>query len=128
MRALHRRVARRRQELIGHSRQIPLEPVPKRSDIGGAELIAVELAVDMPEGERQQRQRIGRRHERDDALHHGYTADEYDREMREMLYDRNASWIAAIEQLHAAGGGFVAVGALHLLGPHSVLALLAAHG
>jgi uncharacterized protein YbaP (TraB family) len=66
--------------------------------------------------------------EKDAALHHGYTADEYDQEMNEMLYDRNASWIDAIEKLHAAGGGFVAVGAMHLVGPRSVLELLARKG
>jgi len=66
--------------------------------------------------------------ERDDALHHGYTAAEYDQGMNEMLYQRNASWIDALEQLHAGGGGFVAVGAMHLVGPRSVLALLAGKG
>jgi hypothetical protein len=66
--------------------------------------------------------------EKDAALHHGYTAAEYDQELNEMLYDRNASWIAAIEKLHADGGGFVAVGALHLIGPRSVLDLLARKG
>jgi uncharacterized protein YbaP (TraB family) len=30
--------------------------------------------------------------------------------------------------LHAAGGGFVAVGALHLVGPRSVLDVLAHRG
>ena len=66
--------------------------------------------------------------ERADALQHGYTAGEYDQEMTDLLYDRNASWIDALERLHAAGGGFVAVGALHLLGPRSVLVLLAERG
>jgi uncharacterized protein len=66
--------------------------------------------------------------EKDDALHHGYTAAEYDQEMNEMLYQRNASWIDALEQLHAGGDGFVAVGAMHLVGPRSVLALLAGKG
>lgn len=66
--------------------------------------------------------------DRVDALHHGYTAAEYDREMTDLLYNRNASWIPALEQLHAAGGGFVAVGALHLIGPRSVLELLAHKG
>lgn len=66
--------------------------------------------------------------EREDALHHGYTAAEYDQEMKELLFDRNASWIDEIERLHAAGGGFVAVGALHLLGAHSVLELLGQRG
>jgi uncharacterized protein YbaP (TraB family) len=66
--------------------------------------------------------------EKADALHHGYTAAEYDQEMNEMLYQRNTSWIDELEQLHAAGGGFVAVGAMHLVGPRSVLALLAGKG
>jgi len=66
--------------------------------------------------------------ERADALRHGYTAAEYDREMDDLLYGRNAAWIAPIEQLHAAGGGFVAVGALHLVGARSVLDLLAHRG
>jgi uncharacterized protein YbaP (TraB family) len=66
--------------------------------------------------------------EKTDALQHGYTAAEYDRETADLLYDRNASWIKPIEELHASGGGFVAVGALHLIGPRSVLALLAKNG
>jgi uncharacterized protein YbaP (TraB family) len=66
--------------------------------------------------------------EKADALHHGYTAAEYAQEMNDLLYDRNASWIPAIEKLHAGGGGFVAVGALHLIGPRSVLDLLAHKG
>jgi uncharacterized protein YbaP (TraB family) len=66
--------------------------------------------------------------ERDHALAHGYTVAEYDQEMQELLYDRNASWITAIEQLHADGGGFVAVGAMHLVGPRSVLDLLGRNG
>lgn len=66
--------------------------------------------------------------ERATALAHGYTSAEYDQEMEDLLYQRNASWIAAIEQLHAAGGGFVAVGAMHLLGKRSVLDLLGKRG
>jgi uncharacterized protein YbaP (TraB family) len=66
--------------------------------------------------------------EKADALQHGYTAGEYEQEMNDLLYNRNASWIEAIEKLHAEGGGFVAVGALHLLGPRSVLDLLAHKG
>jgi uncharacterized protein YbaP (TraB family) len=66
--------------------------------------------------------------ERSDALQHGYTAAEYDHEMADLLYDRNAAWLLPIEQLHAAGGGFVAVGALHLIGARSVLDLLAHRG
>jgi len=63
-----------------------------------------------------------------EALAHGYTEAEYDKQNDEMLYDRNASWIDAIEQMHAKGGGFIAVGALHLIGKKSVLDLLAAKG
>jgi uncharacterized protein YbaP (TraB family) len=66
--------------------------------------------------------------EKTEALHHGYTAAEYDQEMNEMLYNRNASWIDALEKLHADGGGFVAVGVLHLIGPRSVLELLSRKG
>jgi uncharacterized protein len=66
--------------------------------------------------------------EREHALRHGYSASEYEQEMQELLYDRNASWITAIEALHATGGGFVAVGAMHLVGPRSVLDLLARNG
>ncbi len=63
-----------------------------------------------------------------DALAHGFTAKEYDESMEDLLYHRNASWIDAIEKMHAAGGGFMAVGALHLVGKRSVLDLLAAKG
>lgn len=66
--------------------------------------------------------------QRRDALAHGYTAAEYDESLEDLLYGRNASWIAPIEQLHAGGGGFVAVGAMHLLGPRSVLELLGQRG
>lgn len=63
-----------------------------------------------------------------EAIAHGYTEAEFDKQSADMLYDRNASWIPAIEQLHAKGGGFIAVGALHLVGPKSVLELLEAKG
>lgn len=66
--------------------------------------------------------------ERTEALAHGYTAAEYEQQMTDMLYNRNASWIPAIEKLHGEGNGFVAVGALHLVGPRSVLDLLAKKG
>ncbi|MBS1118912.1 MAG: GumN family protein [Deltaproteobacteria bacterium] len=66
--------------------------------------------------------------QRADALAHGFTAKEYDESMEDLLYHRNASWIGAIEKMHAAGGGFIAVGALHLVGKRSVLDLLAAKG
>ncbi|HTR52647.1 MAG TPA: TraB/GumN family protein [Kofleriaceae bacterium] len=58
----------------------------------------------------------------------GRSEAEYDQMMNEMLYDRNASWIPAIEKLHAEGGGFIAVGAMHLIGKRSVLDLLAQRG
>jgi uncharacterized protein len=58
----------------------------------------------------------------------GRTDAEYDEMMEEMLYHRNTSWIPEIERLHAAGGVFIAVGAMHLIGPKSVLEQLAARG
>jgi len=63
-----------------------------------------------------------------DALAHGFTEAEYAEQMNDMLYKRNASWIEPIEKLHTAGDGFVAVGALHLVGPKSVLELLEKRG
>lgn len=66
--------------------------------------------------------------EKEAALQHGYTTAEYDQEMEEMLYGRNMRWIPTIDRLHAWGGAFVAVGALHLVGPRSVLELLARKG
>ncbi len=66
--------------------------------------------------------------QRRDALAHGYTAAEYSESLEDLLYRRNASWIAPIEKLHAAGGAFIAVGAMHLIGPRSVLDLLRQKG
>lgn len=68
--------------------------------------------------------------QREDAIKHGFTRAEYEEQMDDLLYKRNASWIAPIEKLHAAGGGFVAVGAMHLLGTNgkSVLELLQKKG
>jgi|MudIll2142460700_1097286.scaffolds.fasta_scaffold15633_3 hypothetical protein len=63
-----------------------------------------------------------------DALTHGFTQAEYDEQMDDILYKRNASWIAGLEKLHAEGNGFVAVGALHLIGKRSVLETLANKG
>lgn len=54
----------------------------------------------------------------------GRSDAEYDEMMDEMLYRRNSSWIASIDKLHGDGGVFFAVGAMHLIGPHSVLSLL----
>jgi uncharacterized protein YbaP (TraB family) len=53
---------------------------------------------------------------------------EYDEMMEQMLFRRNASWIDGIERLHSDGGAFIAVGAMHLIGPRSVLALLEKRG
>jgi uncharacterized protein YbaP (TraB family) len=66
--------------------------------------------------------------QRKDALAHGYTEAEYDESMEDLLYRRNASWIPEIEKMHAAGGAFIAVGAMHLIGPRSVLELLQKQG
>lgn len=66
--------------------------------------------------------------QRRDALANGYTAAEYDDMMEDLLYRRNASWIAAIERMHGSGGAFIAVGAMHLIGPRSVLEMLQQKG
>jgi uncharacterized protein len=58
----------------------------------------------------------------------GRSEAELDQMMKELLFDRNASWIAPIERLHAEGNAFIAVGAAHLIGPGSVLELLRARG
>jgi uncharacterized protein YbaP (TraB family) len=63
-----------------------------------------------------------------DSLAHGYTEQEYAEQMEEMVYKRNASWIDKLEKMHADGGGFVAVGALHLIGKRSVLEMLGEKG
>ena len=66
--------------------------------------------------------------QRADALAFGYTEAEYAASMEKILYQRNADWIAPIERLHAEGGGFIAVGAMHLVGPRSVLEMLGQRG
>lgn len=127
-----------------HKQLVFLEPVSRQLAILGKwmDLKALKMMLDeLPEGERHAKAMLDAYiagdepamvalsdREKTDALLHGYTAAEYDQEMNEMLYDRNSSWIDAIEKLHAEGGGFVAVGALHLLGPRSVLAILAGKG
>jgi uncharacterized protein len=63
-----------------------------------------------------------------DALEHGHTEAEYADEMKDLVYSRNAAWIPELERFHADGGGFVAVGTLHLVGPGSVLDLLRQRG
>lgn len=66
--------------------------------------------------------------ERADWKAHGHPAREFDEQMEDLLYKRNASWIAPIEKLHADGGGFIAVGAAHTVGPRSVVDLLQKRG
>jgi len=66
--------------------------------------------------------------ERSEWRKFGRSDAEYDAMMEQMLFRRNASWIAGIEKLHADGGAFIAVGAMHLIGPRSVLALLEQRG
>lgn len=51
-----------------------------------------------------------------------------DRFMDTLLIARNRGWIPKLEQAHAAGGAFVAVGVLHLTGKDSVLDLLRSRG
>ncbi|MFN0246597.1 MAG: TraB/GumN family protein [Kofleriaceae bacterium] len=57
-----------------------------------------------------------------------YTQAEYAQQQADILYSRNAAWLPAIEKMHAEGGGFIAVGALHLVGPKSVPELLEGKG
>lgn len=58
----------------------------------------------------------------------GRDAAEFDQMMKELLLDRNASWIAPIEKMMADGDAFIAVGAAHLVGKGSVLDLLQQKG
>jgi uncharacterized protein YbaP (TraB family) len=127
-----------------HKQLLYLEPASRQLEILGKwmDLRALKIQLDeLPASERRTRALLDaylagdeRRivelsdGERAEALQHGYTAAEYDQEMNELLYDRNAAWLDALEQLHARGGGFVAVGAMHLLGGRSVLELLARKG
>lgn len=57
-----------------------------------------------------------------------YSQAEYDQQQADMLYNRNAAWLPAIEKMHAEGGGFIAVGTLHLVGPKSVPEMLEKKG
>lgn len=58
----------------------------------------------------------------------GISAEEQEAMMQDLLFARNASWIAPIEAAAAKEPVFVAVGALHLIGPKSVVELLQARG
>lgn len=85
------------------------------------ELLAAYLAGDTARLEALSDEReMFRKSDRSDA--------EYDAMMDELLYRRNASWIAPIEEMHRKGGAMVAVGAMHLVGKHSVLELLQGRG
>jgi uncharacterized protein len=64
--------------------------------------------------------------ERDDFKRRGRPEKEYEEQMEDILYKRNASWIPTIEKIH--GGAFIAVGAMHLIGKRSVLDLLEQKG
>lgn len=66
--------------------------------------------------------------ERADFTKTGRTDAEYDQQMEDLLFARNASWVPELEELHAKGGAFVAVGAMHLIGKRSVLDLLRQRG
>jgi uncharacterized protein YbaP (TraB family) len=127
-----------------HKHIVYLEPFQKQQKLLEKWMDAnalKELLDDLPESEQLAKQMLAaylagddakilaiNSKERDEYLHHGHTAAEYDQQMEEMLYARNASWIDAIEKLHAGGGGFIAVGAMHLVGPRSVLDLLRQKG
>jgi uncharacterized protein YbaP (TraB family) len=59
-----------------------------------------------------------------DFIKSGRTHADFAQFMKELLFDRNASWIPEIEDMAKKGDAFVAVGAMHLLGPGSVVDLL----
>jgi uncharacterized protein len=58
----------------------------------------------------------------------GRSHAEFEQMMKELLFDRNASWIPELEDMSTKGDAFVAVGAMHLLGPGSVVDLLGKAG
>ncbi len=66
--------------------------------------------------------------ERERWLARGRTAAEYDEQMLDILYRRNASWMPAIDKILSEDGGFIAVGAAHTVGPRSVVDLLRQRG
>lgn len=66
--------------------------------------------------------------ERADMLDAGYTEAEIATMDKEMLFDRNRSWIPQLEKMFSGDGVFVAVGADHTRGDQGVPALLAAKG
>lgn len=66
--------------------------------------------------------------ERADLLRTGYSDADLAAFEDELLYQRNAAWIAPLQALAEAGGAFVVVGADHLRGPRGVVAQLQAAG
>jgi uncharacterized protein YbaP (TraB family) len=96
-------------------------------DVDSAEKRSKEMLAAYVEGDANKIESLSDA-ERADFTKHGHTSKEYDEQMDELLYDRNASWIEPIEKLHASGGGFIAVGAMHLIGKRSVLELLERKG
>ena len=66
--------------------------------------------------------------ERADWKRAGKSDADYEAQMEDLLFSRNASWVPELEELHEKGGGFVAVGAMHLIGKRSVLDLLRQRG
>ncbi len=59
-----------------------------------------------------------------DFIKQGRSHDEFLQMMKELLLDRNASWIPEIEDASRKGEIFIAVGAMHTIGPGSVTDLL----
>ena len=66
--------------------------------------------------------------DRKDMLDSGYTEAEIATMDREMLFDRNHSWIPPLETILADGDAFIVVGADHTRGDQGVPALLTAEG
>ena len=73
-------------------------------DLAGGEQHTQGHARGVRRGRRAEDRRAHRRRARG-LLKHGRTEAEYDQQMEDLLYSRNASWIAPIEKLHAEGGG-----------------------
>lgn len=66
--------------------------------------------------------------ERRAAIQRGRSEAEFRDQMAQLLEQRNAAWLPTLERFHAEGGGFVAVGTLHLIGTGSVPDLLRQRG
>jgi uncharacterized protein len=63
-----------------------------------------------------------------DFVSAGHSHADFEKMMKELLLDRNAAWIEKIEDLGKKGPSFVAVGAMHLIGPGSVIERLEKKG